>query len=187
MILESCKKIQYLFPKGHAAAYVTMSLRIAYYKVYYKEAYYAAFYTIRADGFDYETMARGEERAREAIAAIDNKPREEQTAKDKEIHTLLELVIESYCRGVEFLPIDLYKSHHHKFQIIDGKLLPPFDTLNGMGATAAESIVEAREQGEFLTIEDFLSRTKVSRTMADTMKELGIMGDLPETDQMSLF
>jgi DNA polymerase-3 subunit alpha (Gram-positive type) len=81
----------------------------------------------------------------------------------------------------------LYKSHHHKFQIIDGKLLPPFDTLNGMGATAAESIVEAREQGEFLTIEDFLSRTKVSRTMADTMKELGIMGDLPETDQMSLF
>ena len=185
--LESCKKIQYLFPKGHAAAYVTMSLRIAYYKVYYKEAYYAAFYTIRADGFDYETMARGEEKAREAIAAIDNKPREEQTAKDKEIHTLLELVIESYCRGVEFLPIDLYKSHHHKFQIIDGKLLPPFDTLNGMGATAAESIVEAREQGEFLTIEDFLSRTKVSRTMADTMKELGIMGDLPETDQMSLF
>lgn len=185
--LESCKKIQYLFPRGHAAAYVIMSLRIAYYKVYHMEAYYAAFYTIRADSFDYEMMACGEERAREAMAAVDAKSKEEQTAKDKEIRTLLELVIESYCRGMEFLPIDLYESDHHKFRIIDGKLLPPFDTLSGMGATAAESIVEARQEGEFLTIEDFINRTKVSRTMAETMKSLGIMGDLPDTDQMSLF
>lgn len=185
--LESCKKIQYLFPKGHAAAYVTMSLRIAYYKVYYKEAYYAAFYTIRADGFDYETMAQGEEKAREALAAVDAKSKDEQTAKDKETRTLLELVIESYCRGIEFLPMDLYESDHHKFRIIDGKLLPPFDTLGGMGAAAAESIVQAREEGEFLTIEDFINRTRVSRTMVETMKGLGIMGNLPESDQMSLF
>ena len=186
--LDSCKKIQYLFPKGHAVAYVTMSLRIAYYKVHYKEYYYAAFFTIRADSFDYETMAMGEKKAREAKAAIEAKGQKEQTAKDKEIHTLLELVIEFYARGLSFLPMDLYRSDHHKFQVIDGKLLPPFDTISGMGQTAARSITEAREQGgEFATIEDFLERTKVSRTITDTMKELGILGDMPETDQMSLF
>ena len=186
--LESCKKIQYLFPKGHAVAYVTMSLRIAYYKVHYKEYYYAAFFTIRADSFDYATMAMGEQKAREAKAAIEAKGQKEQTAKDKEIHTLLELVIEFYARGLSFLPMDLYKSDHHKFQVIDGQLLPPFDTISGMGQTAARSITQAREEGgDFTTIEDFLERTKVSRTIADLMKNLGILGDLPETDQMSLF
>ncbi|MBO6157881.1 MAG: PolC-type DNA polymerase III [Firmicutes bacterium] len=184
--LESCKKIQYLFPKGHAVAYVTMSLRIAYYKVHYKEYYYAAFFTIRADSFDYATMAMGEQKARAAKAAIEAKGQKEQTAKDKEIHTLLELVIEFYARGLSFLPMDLAKSDDHKFQVIDGKLLPPFDTISGMGQTAARSIVEAREEGEFLTVEDFLGRTRVSRTITDTMKTLGII-DLPETDQLSLF
>lgn len=185
--LESCKKIQYLFPKGHAAAYVTMSLRIAYYKVYYKEAYYAAFFTIRADSFNYESMAQGVDAARAAMAAIDSKDKNDQTAKDKEVRTLLELVIEFYCRGLSFLPIDLYESDSHKFRIIDGKLLPPFDSINGMGLAAAESIVQAREEGEFLTIADFINRTRVGRGIADTMKEMGLMGDLPETDQLSLF
>jgi len=185
--LDSCKKIQYLFPKGHAVAYVTMSLRIAYYKVHYKEYYYAAYFTIRADSFDYETMAMGRQKAQDAKAAIEAKSQKEQTAKDKEIHTLLELVIEFYARGLQFLPMDLYRSDHHKFQVIDGMLLPPFDTISGMGQTAARSITEARDKGEFTTIDDFLERTKVSRTITDTMKELGIFGDLPQTDQMSLF
>ncbi|MCF0135740.1 MAG: PolC-type DNA polymerase III, partial [Lachnospiraceae bacterium] len=185
--LESCKKIQYLFPKGHAAAYVTMSLRIAYYKVHYKEYYYAAFFTIRADSFDYEKMATGEANARKAKEAIEAKGREETTAKDKEIHTLLELVVEFYARGCRFLPMDLQRSDSHKFQVIDGQLLPPFDTISGMGQTAAQSIVDARNEAPFGTIADFLERTRVSRTLADTMKGLGIMGDMPETDQMSLF
>ncbi|MBQ7059146.1 MAG: PolC-type DNA polymerase III [Firmicutes bacterium] len=185
--LDSCKKIQYLFPKGHAVAYVTMSLRIAYYKVHYKEYYYAAFFTIRADSFDYETMAMGMQKARDAKAAIDAKAQKDQTAKDKEIHTLLELVIEFYARGLKFLPMDLYRSDHHKFQVIDGMLLPPFDTISGMGQTAARSITEARENGAFTTIDDFLERTKVSRTITDTMKDLGVFGDMPQTDQMSLF
>ena len=133
-------------------------------------------------------MAMGEQKAREAKAAIEAKGQKEQTAKDKEIHTLLELVIEFYARGLSFLPMDLYKSDHHKFQVIDGQLLPPFDTISGMGQTAARSITQAREEGgNFTTIEDFLERTKVSRTIADLMKNLGILGDLPETDQMSLF
>ena len=185
--LESCKKIQYLFPKGHAVAYVTMSLRIAYYKVHYKEYYYAAYFTIRADSFDYEKMALGEAVARKAKEAIEAKSMDETTAKDKEIHTLLELVVEFYSRGCTFLPMDLKTSDSHKFQVIDGKLLPPFDTISGMGQTAAQSIVEARDQSEFLTITDFVERTKVSRTIADTMKQLGVFGDMPETDQMSLF
>ena len=185
--LESCKKIQYLFPKAHAVAYVTMSLRVAYYKVHFKEAYYAAYFTIRADGFDYEIMCQGLDAAREAIRAIDAKSKDEQTDKDKKLRTVLELVVEFYCRGLSFLPVDLYRSHYRKFQIVDGKLLPPFNAIGGMGETAARSIEEAREQGEFLTIDDFLARTKVSRTIADTMKRLGLFGDLPQSDQMSLF
>ncbi len=185
--LESCKKIQYLFPKGHAAAYVTMSLRIAYYKVHYKEYYYAAFFTIRADSFDYEKMAMGEAVARKAKEAIEAKSMDETTAKDKEIHTLLELIVEFYARGCQFLPMNLETSDSHKFQVIDGKLLPPYDTISGMGQTAAQSIVEARNEAPFGTISDFVERTKVSRTLADKMKELGVFGDMPETDQMSLF
>ncbi len=186
--IGSCKKIKYMFPKAHAAAYVTMSLRVAYYKVFYKEAYYAAYYTVRADGFDYELMCNGEERAREAIREIDAKDKKDTTAKDKEIRTILELVVEMYCRGLEFVPIDLYKSDSKKFIITeDKKLLPPFNSISGMGQTAAESIVEARKDGEFTTIEDFVTRTKVSRTLVDVMKQYGFLGDLPETDQMSLF
>ena len=185
--LDSCKKIQYLFPKAHAAAYVTMSLRIAYYKVHYKEYYYAAFFTIRADSFDYEKMALGLETARKEKEALEQKPQSESTAKDKEIHTLLELIVEFYCRGLEFLPMSIERSDSHKFQVIDGKLLPPFDTISGMGQTAAQSLVDARKEGEFLTIEDMLQRTKISRTLAEAMKRLGVLGDMPETDQMSLF
>ena len=132
-------------------------------------------------------MAMGMQKARDAKAAIDAKAQKDQTAKDKEIHTLLELVIEFYARGLKFLPMDLYRSDHHKFQVIDGMLLPPFDTISGMGQTAARSITEARENGAFTTIDDFLERTKVSRTITDTMKDLGVFGDMPQTDQMSLF
>ena len=155
--------------------------------MHYKEAYYAAYFTIRADSFDYETMAMGEDKARAAKQAIEDKPVDEQTAKDKETHTLLELVVEFYCRKCQFLPLDLYQSDSHKFRLVDGKLLPPFDTIQGMGQTAAESIVEARRDGPFATITDFLDRTKVSRTITDTMKRLGVFKDTPETDQMSLF
>ena len=186
--IGSCKKIKYMFPKAHAAAYVTMSLRVAYYKVFYKEAYYAAYYTVRADGFDYDLMCNGLERAREAIREIDAKDKKDTTAKDKEIRTILELVVEMYCRGLEFVPIDLYKSDSTHFIITeDKKLMPPFNSISGMGLTAAESIVEARKDGEFTTIEDLLARTKVSRTIVDLMKQHGFLDGLPETDQMSLF
>ncbi len=185
--IESCKKIQYLFPKAHAVAYVTMSLRVAYYKVHFKEAYYASYFTIRADAFDVSLMGRGLERARQAMRDIESKSRDDKTQKDKEKLTILQLVVEFYCRGLEFLPIDLNESDSRKFRIIDGKLLPPFNSIAGMGLTAAESIVEARKDGPFLTVADFLARTKVSRTLVDTMKELGALGDLPETDQLDLF
>ena len=136
--IASCKKkIKYLFPKAHAAAYVTMSLRVAYYKVYYKEAYYAHS-TVRADGFDYELMCMGVDRARRPSTKL--MPREKRPRqKEKDVKTILELVVEMYCRRVEFEPMDLYRSHGTRFQITEeGRLLPPFNALQGMGVTAAQ-------------------------------------------------
>ena len=185
--IESCRKIQYLFPKAHAVAYVTMSLRVAYYKVHFKEAYYASYFTIRADAFDIQMMGAGLEKARAAIREIEAKPLDDRTAKDKEKVTVLQLVVEFYCRGLDFLPIDLYKSDPRKFQIVGDKLLPPFNSIPGLGLSAAESIVEARKDGEFLTVEDFLSRTKVGKNMADVMKSLGIFRGIPDTAQIDLF
>lgn len=185
--IDSCKKIQYLFPKAHAAAYVTMALRVAYYKVYHKEAYYAAFFTIRADSFDYEAMAMGADKARRAKRELEERSPNEMTAKDKEKHTLLELIIEFYARGLSFLPMDLYESDAHQFRIVEGKLLPPFDAFSGLGTAAAQSIVDARRERAFDTIEDFSQRTQVSRTLIEEMKALGIFQDMPETDQLSLF
>ncbi len=184
----SCKKIKYMFPKAHAAAYVMMAWRIAYYKVFYPAAYYAAFFSIRASSFNYELMCQGRDKLEYFLAEYRKKkdsgtitPKEEDTIKD------MRIVQEMYARGFEFLPIDLYQSQATKFQIIDGKLLPSFGTIDGMGDKAAEAVVEAAKDGEFLSKDDFRMRTKVSKTVIDLMSDLGIFGDLPETNQLSLF
>lgn len=187
--IDSCKKIKYMFPKAHAVAYVMMGFRVAWFKVHIPLAYYAAYYTVRADDFDTSTMAQGETVAREALAEI-NQHKKDGTAAPKEevLIPILELVIEMYCRGFEFAPVDLYKSHATNFQITeDNRLLPPFNALPGVADAAAESITAAREQGEFKNIEDFRLRTGVTKSVLETLEQSGCMDDLTDSNQVSLF
>ena len=184
--IESCLKIKYMFPKAHAAAYVMMAWRIAYCKVFYPLAYYASYFSIRATAFSYELMCMGKEKLDYYIA--DYKKRSDSLSK-KEEDTLkdMRLVQEMYARGLDFLPIDLYKSHSRNFQIVDGKLLPPFNSIDGLGDVAAELIMNAAEHGPFLSRDDFQARTKASKTVVALLGDLGILGDLPESNQLSLF
>ena len=182
----SCERIQYMFPKAHAAAYVMMAWRVAYCKVFYPKEYYCAFYSIRADDFNYEKMCFGREKLDYFIA--DYKAREDKlSAKEQGELKDMRLVQEMYARGFEFMPIDLFKSHSRNFQIVDGKILPPFKSIDGLGENAADGIYEAAKDGPFLSKEDFINRTKVTKTNADTMTALGILNGLPDSNQLSLF
>ncbi|MDO4531066.1 MAG: PolC-type DNA polymerase III, partial [Bacillota bacterium] len=185
--IESCQKIKYMFPKAHAAAYVMMAFRIAYFKINYPEAYYASYFSVRAcDDFDYSCMCRGIDVAKEAIKEIHAKG-QEATAKDKSKQTVLEIVVEFYARGFRFVPIDLYRSDARNFQITEEGLLPPFSSLQGLGVNAAQSIVEGRKDGEFHTIEELKERTSLGRSLIDMLKENGVLDGIPETNQLTLF
>ncbi len=184
--IDSCKKIKYMFPKAHAAAYVMMAFRIAYFKVYYPHAFYAAYFSIRAKGnFDYEIMCMGRENAERTIKELEQRP--VLSTKEKDTLTVLEIVREMYARGISFKPIDLYKSDAERFIIEEDDILPPFNSLQGLGDTAAKNIVEKRSQGEFLSIEQFRNETKVSQTIIDLMKKKGILKGIPDTSQLTLF
>ncbi len=182
----SCKKIKYMFPKAHAAAYVMMAWRIAYCKVYYPLAYYTAFFSIRATAFSYELMCQGKEYLESQIA--DYKRRKDELS-NKEQDTLrdMRIVQEMYARGFEFMKLDLYRAHSRNFQIIDGKIMPSFSSIDGMGDKAAEQIMEAAKDGPFLSKDDLKSRSKVPQGVLDRMGELGLLGDIPESNQYSLF
>lgn len=185
--IESCEKIKYMFPKAHAVAYVMMAFRIAYFKVYYPLAYYAAFFSIRAKAFDYELMCQGRERL-EALMK-DYKKRlsdKELTPKEEAAYGDMKIVQEMYARGYEFMPIDIYRAKAKQFQIIDGKLMPALNSIDGMGDKAAEGVVEAVKDGPFSSCENFKNRSKVSATIVEKMREMGMLGDLPLSDQMSL-
>ena len=179
-----------MFPKAHAAAYVMMAWRIAYCKVYHPLAYYAAYFSIRASAFSYEIMCQGKQHLENVIA--DYKRRSDSLSK-KEQDTMKDMknVQEMYARGYEFWPLDIFKAHSGNFQIIDGKIMPSLNSIDGMGEKAADSAMEAAKEaakdGGFLSREDFRNRAKVSKTICDLMGELGILGDLPETNQISLF
>ena len=184
--IGSCEKIKYMFPKAHAAAYVMMAYRIAYCKVNYPLAYYGAYFGIRANAFSYEKMCQGKEKLQYYIndytrrsSSLTNKEQDEM----KDMH----IVQEMYARGFEFMPIDIYKAKATKFQIIDGKLMPPFSTIDGMGDKAAEAVEVAAKDGPYLSRDDFRQRTKASKTVIDTMNDLGLFGELPESNQLSLF
>ena len=186
----SCKKIKYMFPKAHAVAYVMMGIRIAWFKIHEPLAYYAAFFTIRATAFDYGLMCQGK-------AAIDNhikayKANPNLSKKEQDTLRDMKIVQEFYARGFEFLKIDLYQSDAIKFQVVEGKLLPPFSVIEGMGGIAAEALAVAAhaeiERGEkFLSKDDIRQKAKVSQTVLDTMAELGLLGGLPESNQLSIF
>ena len=182
----SCKKIKYMFPKAHAAAYVMMAYRIAYCKVNYPLAYYAAYFGIRADAFCYEIICQGKETLnyyyREYKSRQDHLSKKEQdTMKD------MKIVQEMYARGLEFTPIDIYRAKATKFRIIDGKLMPPLSSIDGMGDKAAEAVEQASRDGKYLSKDDFRQRTKASKTVIDKMADLGLLSDLPESNQLSLF
>ncbi|MCI9417523.1 MAG: PolC-type DNA polymerase III [Eubacterium sp.] len=182
----SCKKIKYMFPKAHAAAYVMMAWRIAYCKVFYPLAYYAAYFSIRATGFNYELMCQGEERLNYFMRDYE-KRRDKLTKKEQDTYRDMRIVQEMYARGFSFLPLDIYRAKASRFQIIDGKLMPSLGTIDGMGEKAAEAVEEAAQNGKFLSKDDFRQRTKVSKTVIDLMADLGILADLPESNQLSLF
>ncbi len=186
--IGSCKKIKYLFPKAHAVAYVMMAFRIAWFKVYHPLAFYAAYFYRRSQkgGFDAVLMTKGMETVIANINAIDNN--DAATAKDEDLLTTLEVVYEYYLRGLDFLPVDLYKSHATKFLIEDGKLRPPFVALSGLGESAAWDLVNGREGKSFISMEEVaIACPKVSKTHMQMLKDAGAFGDMPDTNQVSLF
>ena len=184
--IESCKKIKYMFPKAHAAAYVMMAFRIAWFKVYYPEAFYVAYFTVRADEFDANIMCHGQDKVRSCIREFEQKGNN-MTQKEKNVLTILEVANEMYARGISFLPIDIYKSDATKFQITPDGIRPPLNALQGLGNTAAQNIVEARNRGEFLSIEDLRNRGKVSKTVIEILQQNGCLAGWPESNQISLF
>lgn len=186
--IGSCKKIQYLFPKAHAAAYVMMAFRIAWFKVHHPLAFYAAYFYRRSqkDGFDAVMMTHGMETVKEHIKAITSNP--DRTAKDDDLLTTLEVCYEFYLRGFEFADMSLYESDAIKFVIKDGKLLPPFVAVSGLGESAAWDICSGREGKRFVSIEEFSAACpKVSKTHIEKLKAAGAFGDLPDTSQITLF
>ncbi len=182
--INSCLKIKYMFPKAHAVAYVMMSIRIAWFKVYQPLAYYAAFFSIRAKTFDYETMARGRDVLDKKLAEV--MQLDKPTARDKESIKDMRIVQEMYARGIKFEPIDIYKAKADRFQIINGKLMPGLNTVEGLGGMAAEALVEEAAKGEFFSIDDFRERTRIGVKTIDKMKKLGLFGDLSQSNQLSI-
>lgn len=182
----SCNQISYMFPKAHAAAYVMMAYRIAYCKIHFPLAYYGAYFGIRANAFSYELMCQGKEKLNFHIR--DYKSRQDSlTNKEQDVLKDMRIVQEMYARGFEFLPLDIYKAKARSFQIIDGKLMPPLSSIEGMGEKAAEAVEAAAKDGPYLSLDDFRQRTKVSKTVIDFMDELGLFGNLPKSNQLSLF
>ena len=181
----SCKKIKYMFPKAHAVAYVMMGFRIAWFKIHEPLAFYASFFSIRATAFNYELMCQGKAALDRHIKNYKANPnlsqKEESTLKD------MRIVQEMYARGFEFLPVDLYKSHATKFLIEDGKLRPPFSSIEGIADTAGEALAEAGQHGPYISRDDIRQRAKVGQSVVDTLYHLGLLGDLPESNQLSIF
>ena len=184
--IESCQKIKYMFPRAHAVAYVMMAFRIAFYKVYYPREFYAGFFSIRAEDFDAEVSLRGYDAIRNSIENIE-KMGSSASPKERKLLPVLEVALEMYARGFQFLPVHLYDSHATRFLVCPQGLILPFSSLSGVGDKAAESIVKAREQGEFVSVEDLQLRSGISRAVIDILKQSGCLDSLPETSQLSLF
>ncbi|MBO7401850.1 MAG: PolC-type DNA polymerase III, partial [Lachnospiraceae bacterium] len=186
----SCKQIKYMFPKAHACAYIMMAFRIAWFKIYKPLAYYAAYFSIRAKAMNYSTMCCGEEKMLEEMNRLKKRanskdfkdklsPREEDALKD------MKIVLEMYRRGLDFTPIDIYKAKATRFQIVDDKLMPCLNSIDGLGENAAMQIEENAKKGKFLSIDDFKKRCKISTTVCDTMESLGLLGNMPKSNQIS--
>ncbi len=186
--IDSCKKIKYMFPKAHAVAYVMSAVRIAYFKVHYPEAFYIAYFTVRADDFDASVMARGMERVKEEIRLINLKKKDgTATPKEENLIPVLEICVEMYARGINFIPVDLYKSDAVDFIQTDEGILPPLSALPGLSANDAKSITAERAKGDFRNVEDLRLRTGIGKVPLAVLEENGCFDELPDTDQVSLF
>ncbi len=181
----SCEKIKYMFPKAHAAAYVMMAWRVAWYKVNYPLEYYTAFFSIRASAFSYEMMCFGKEKVLFHIKEIQKTEKNKRTAKEEDKLRDLKIVLEMYSRGFEFMPIDIYKADDTRFQIFDGKIMPSFASIEGMGEKAARQLKEAADDGEFISKEDLQSRSKIGKSTIEKLSELGILSGMPDTNQLT--
>ncbi len=184
--IDSCLKIKYMFPRAHAAAYVMMAVRIAYCKVYHPLAYYAAYYSIRASAFSYEIMCQGQAHL---LEVMEDYSRRKDTLTPKEAATLDDCLVvrEMYARGIEFTPIDIFVAGSRNCKIVDGKIMPALTSIDGLGEKAADAVVEAAKDGPFISRDDFYNRTKVPKTVVEKMNSMGLLGDLPESNQISLF
>ncbi|MDP4092536.1 MAG: PolC-type DNA polymerase III [Bacillota bacterium] len=184
--IGSCKKIKYMFPKAHAAAYVMMAFRIAWFKVYYPQAFYTTYFTVRADEFDAELMTCGRDKVRNKIKEYEKKGNN-MTQKEKNVLTIMEVANEMYARGIKFLPVDLYHSQATKFIIESDGIRPSLNALQGLGISAAQNMVEARKGGPFLSIDDLRVRAKISKSVIEILQNNGCLKDLPESNQLCLF
>ena len=184
--IKSCEKIKYMFPKAHAAAYVTNAFRIAWFKVHEPKAYYAAYFTIRADEFDSDIMCYGKEKVINKMKEIDLAGNS-ATTKDKNMYAILELVLEMYERGIKFLPIDLYKSHATKFIVEEDGIRPPLNSIPGLGTVAAEGIDSAKQEGKFMSIDDMRIRSKIGKSVIELLDRVGCLKGMSQSNQISLF
>ncbi len=184
--IKSCEKIKYMFPKAHAAAYVTNAFRIAWFKVHKPLAYYAAYFSIRAKAFDSDVMCHGKEKVKNKMKEIELMGNT-ATQKDKDMYDDLEIVWEMYERGFNFLPIDLYHSHSKNFLIEDDKIRPPLNSIPGLGGVAADSIIDARKDGKFMSIDDLKIRSKAGKAVIEMLANAGCLDGMSQSNQMSLF
>ncbi|MCL1936591.1 MAG: PolC-type DNA polymerase III [Defluviitaleaceae bacterium] len=183
--IDSCKKIKYMFPKGHAVAYVMMAVRIAYYKIYHPYSFYASIFSVKTDEFDYEIMCISHNRVKEEMETI--RKSKDVTASQKGMFSTLELVNEMYERGLKFLKVDIYKAQETKFLVEENGIMPPLATIKGLGETVAKNILETRINGEFTSLDDFKERTKANKTTTDLLVNLEILKDMPQGRQLTLF
>ncbi len=186
--IKSCEKIKYLFPKAHAAAYVTNAFRIAWYKVHIPKAYYCAYFSIRADAFDSNVMCHGRDRVLSKMREIEMLQAQRKASKtDEDMYETLEIVNEMYARGINFMPIDIYESSATKFKLEDDGIRPPLNSIPGLGTVASQGIEEARKDGEFMSMDDLRIRSKIGKSAIETLKEAGCLKGMSESNQMSLF
>lgn len=184
--IDSCKKIKYMFPKAHAAAYVTMAFRIAWFKVHIPKAYYTAYFSIRADDFDSEFMIYGKEKAKNKMKELEMQGNSIST-KDKNVYSILEIVLEMYERGIKFLPIDLYKSDATKFIMEEDGIRPPLNSIPGLGTVAAQSIDCAKKEGKFMCIDDLQIKAKIGKSVTELLRKFGCLEGMNQSNQLSLF
>ena len=184
--LDSCKKIKYMFPKAHAAAYVMMAFRIAWFKIHYPVEFYIAYFTVRADLFDAALMTHGVEKVRDEMRKLNMKSAG-MTANEKSLYTILEICLEMYERGIRFLPVDLYRSHARKFQKVGDAILPPLNAFAGVGDAAADALMEAAKDGPFLSRDDLRNRSGVNKAVIETLSENGVLDGIPESSQIDFF